>query len=220
MSALLVGTLFLLGTAGASTTESPAIVGDYVEARSNHVYTCGCLFSGEQVTSGREAILAWSIKEGNSGGTTLAGVKVVAVLAAEKNLSTGITPVKTILYIDAATNDQHRVALDLFRSQYSKLFGASFVVYSAPIGFVQSPDRTSVTIPHRLRLVVRKAQLPEDAHPGSSLWYDPFVSLTAAMLGTTEHTLFSGKDLNRTWWENEAGITAYLGTFLLRPLTS
>jgi len=38
--------------------QAPAISGDYVEARSNEVYTCGCLYSGQMTTAGREAILS------------------------------------------------------------------------------------------------------------------------------------------------------------------
>ena len=56
------------------------ITGDYLEARSNHVLTCGCLFSGEMVTDGREAILAWKFDGGSYQGALLEGVKVVAVL--------------------------------------------------------------------------------------------------------------------------------------------
>ena len=54
----------------------PAITGDYVEVRSHHVYTCGCLYSGEQATGGREAILAWAIRQGEVDGVSLAGLRV------------------------------------------------------------------------------------------------------------------------------------------------
>ena len=63
--------LLLIGSSVFGQAPSP-IGGQYIEARSGHVYTCGCLYSGEQVTGGREAILAferrwWESESGITG---------------------------------------------------------------------------------------------------------------------------------------------------------
>ena len=72
--------------------DAPAVSGDYVEARSNEVYTCGCLYSGQMTTAGREAILAWRITSGVYQGTSLAGVKVAAVIVGDANLGAYAAP--------------------------------------------------------------------------------------------------------------------------------
>ena len=68
-------TIFLT-TAPAKPQGPVTVQGDYAKARSGHVYTCGCLYSGEMVTAGKEAILVWNITRGNHQGESLAGVKV------------------------------------------------------------------------------------------------------------------------------------------------
>ena len=90
--ALAVVWVVLLTGLAVSAATPPAVTGDYIEVRSNHVYTCACLFSGEQVTGGREAILAWNVREGEYRGTALAGAKAVAVMQGPASLSvpTGI----------------------------------------------------------------------------------------------------------------------------------
>ena len=211
-------TMFLLLAGVSLPGEIPsAIVGDYVEARSNHVYTCGCLYSGEQVTSGREAILAWDIQEGSYRGTSLAGVKVAAVVVGEGNLSLAATPRKSVLYLDGITSaSQQQAVLALFQAQFREAVGEITAVQNAPITFQREEARAIVAVDDFARVEIRKARLPEDAHPGSSRWYGPFVPVTDATLATTLYYKYSGGSFARQWWESEPGITAYLGRFILR----
>ena len=59
--------LGLLVSVRISGQPNSIIAGEYVEARSGEVYTCGCLYSSEQVTAGREAILACDIRGTSTG---------------------------------------------------------------------------------------------------------------------------------------------------------
>src|SRR5579872_2344797 len=68
--------LFLAAGTGAAAAPPPTpaartLSGEYVEARTCNVYTGACHANGEMVTAGREAVLAWQIKQG-----TVEGVKV------------------------------------------------------------------------------------------------------------------------------------------------
>ncbi|MBI3665293.1 MAG: DUF1326 domain-containing protein [Acidobacteria bacterium] len=217
MKRKILAMVILLAGAGLRAEMPAAIMGDYVEARSNHVYTCGCLYSGEQVTVGKEAILAWGIKEGGFRGLSLAGVKVVAVVVGEQSLSLAATPRKSVLYLDGITSvAQQQAVLDLFREQFREGLGEITGVESAPISFERENEGAVVGVGNTVRVEIRKARLPEDAHPGSRLWYQPFVPVAEPILGATLYYKYSGGSFARQWWESEPGITAYLGSFTLR----
>lgn len=194
----------------------PTILGDYLEVRSGHVYTCGCLYSGEMVTAGREAILVWRINRGNYQGTPLAGIKAAAVVVSETNLGAEGTPRHAALYLDeAASEAQRRALLALWQREYSGVLGEIKSVHSVPISFEQQHETVSVSIPGVAQLLVRKARLPEDAHPGSSLWYSPFTPLRDSFLATALHYEYSGVDFQHQWNELLPGIRGYVGKFAL-----
>jgi hypothetical protein len=73
--------LALVLTCGAalvsSRAEADGVRGVYVEARTASVFAGACHYNGELTTAGREAVLAWSVKEGSWGGVQLAGVRAV-----------------------------------------------------------------------------------------------------------------------------------------------
>ena len=113
--------------------DAPAISGDYLEARSNEVYTCGCLYSGQMTTAGREAILAWRITRGVYQGTALAGVKVAAVVVGEANLGAYDGPRRTALYLDESASDaQLRAIVALWQREYSQALGKIAAVHLDP----------------------------------------------------------------------------------------
>lgn len=195
-----------------------AISGDYVEVRSNHVYTCGCLYSGEQVTGGREAILAWAFRQGEFYGVPLAQTKAVAVIQGAANLGLDGAARKSLVFVDGASSEAQRLAvLALVRERFADLLGEIQGVQTASITVAREGERVSVSVGEIARLVVRPARLPEDAHLGSFLWYDPFMPVLDSTLATTEYNSFSGEDLERRWWSSEAGINGYMGTFHLAP---
>ncbi|MEK7405559.1 MAG: DUF1326 domain-containing protein [Acidobacteriota bacterium] len=211
--ALTVVCVVLLAGLSISAAPPPAVTGDYIEVRSNHVYTCACLFSGEQVTGGREAILAWNVREGEYRGTPLAGAKAVAVMQGPESLSLPGTARRSAMFVDAADAEAREALVALLREYYGNVLGEVFSVEAAPISFQKEGERVTVNVGEVSRFVVRPARLPEDAHLGSFLWYDPFIPTTASTLGATEYTKFWGSHFRHQWWEADAGITGYLGTF-------
>lgn len=216
MKAIGMAMFGLLIGANAFAQAPSAIAGEYIEARSGYVYTCGCLYSGEQVTTGGEAILAWSFRQGEFRGTPLAGVTAVAVVVGEGHLGIEGTPRKSILYLDSSgSNAQRQAALELLRSQYGKALGAILAVHTAPVAFQSDGDNRRVSVGDTVSIVARRARLPEDAHPGSSAWYGPFVPMTDSALSTTLYHKYGGQDFNRQWWGWEPGITGYMGSFVL-----
>lgn len=218
MRAISTAMLALFISAQAWAQAPSSIAGEYIEARSGHVYTCGCLYSGEQVTAGREAILAWSFRAGEFRGTPLAGVKVAAVVVGEGHLGMEATPRRSILYLDSfSSTAQREAALELLRHHYGEVLGPIITVRSAPIAFHQEGEQLTVGIGETLSLVARRARIPEDAHPGSQVWYGPFIPMRDAALSTTLYYKYWSQDFHRKWWQREAGITGYMGSFTLAP---
>lgn len=192
------------------------IRGDYVEVRSNHVFTCGCLQSGELVTGGKEAILAWQIRTGEYSGLPLAGVKAVAVVVGSGNLSVEGTPRRAILYLDGLTSEsQEKAMVALLGQAYAKALGEVVSVKRVPIRMENNGDAATVVVSEVARVRVRKPRLPEDAHLGSELWYGPFISLQRSELATTLHDEFWGDDFERRWRTFEPGIRSHRGEFVL-----
>jgi hypothetical protein len=214
MKYLAAAFLVLLFAVEAKGQAPAPVAGDYIEARSGHVYTCGCLYSGESVTSGQEAILVWRIVSGNYQGTPLAGIRVAAVVVGDTHLAANDDPRRSVLYFDGITRDaQEQAILALWRREYSKVLGEIKATRRAPITFERDGEIVSIEVPGVIKLQARKAQLPKDAHPGSSLWYQPFAPLGDPTLATSLLYEYLGNDFQRQWRELFAGITGYMGRF-------
>ncbi|MGA2630244.1 MAG: DUF1326 domain-containing protein, partial [Terriglobia bacterium] len=176
---------FILIFAVDAHAQAPAVAGDYVEARSGHVYTCGCLYSGESVTGGKEAILVWRILSGEYEGTSLEGIRLAAVVVGESNLGAPDEARRSVVYLDGITRDaQEQAVLALWRREYAKVLGEVRAVHRAPITFDRQGELVNVEVPGVVRVQARKARLPQDAHPGSFLWYSPFTPLGDPTLAT------------------------------------
>src|SRR6266851_8826683 len=70
-----------------SQAESTSVKGDYVEVRTASVFAGACHFNGEVTTTGREALMAWSITSGKWKGVDLTGLRAIASVSADDNLS-------------------------------------------------------------------------------------------------------------------------------------
>ena len=203
--------------AGVLSAQPPSVIaGDYLESRSNHVFGTYCEWSGERMTGGREAILAWWIKEGSWRGVSLAGVKIAAVIVGEATLSTGAALRTSILFLDSAASPAQREAAEsLLRERYGQLLGRVRNVHVAPIEFQRDAETAALSVGEVLNLTLRRARLPEDALPGAALWYDPFTPLIESTLGTTLSQKYSGKDFGQRWERNEVSTSGYYGRFQL-----
>lgn len=216
MKVLATVLVILLGAAQAAAQKPAPVRGDYAEMRSGEVYTCGCLYSSEMVTAGREAILVWRISNGNYRGTPLAGVKVAAVVVGESNLGAYPGARRSALYLDGITSDsQQQAILALWRREYSGVLGDVSAVHLTRFSFELQGETAHVAIPGIVEIQARKAQLPEDAHPGSFLWYGPFTPLRESFLATALHYEYSGGDFQRQWTDLMPGIRGYVGKFAL-----
>jgi hypothetical protein len=213
-TAILVSLLCALPLAAG---DAPAVSGDYVEARSNEVYTCGCHYSGQITTAGREAILAWRITRGVYQGTSLAGIKVAAVVVGDANLGAYDGPRRTALYLDSSASDpQVQAIVALWEREYSQALGKIATVHRVPISFTQQGEAIHLSIPNLVEVQARKARLPQDAHPASYVWYQPFVPLRSSSLATALDYEYSGMDFQHQWQDLMPSINGYLGEFAVK----
>lgn len=89
----------------------------------------------------------------------------------------GFATRQSVLFIDASTSCQRRAVEALLREKCERFFGPILRVGSAEIRMEVDAGGASVQIPGTLALEVRKAVLAEDALPGATRWYGPFVPL-------------------------------------------
>ena len=200
-------TLLIAGTVYAGG--GPAISGDYAEVRSNEVYTCGCRFSGQSDLAATEAILAWKIDSGSIDGTPLAGSKVVAVVTGDDNLDRREAARRSVLFVDAA---ETQPVVNLVSRYFGDVVGEIMSVRRTPIEFRLDGEHALVRL-DGVEVALRRAVLPDDAHDGSSRWYEPFVPTTDWTLGVAERNEFWQDGLNRRWRITEEAITGYFGRF-------
>ncbi len=145
----------------------------------------------------------------------MAGTKVVAVILGNANLEFPSTARRSILYLDSKEGRAQQGVLNLFSRNYGNLLGEIIAVRNAPIRFEMGPDRANVRLADTV-VALRRAVLPTDAHPGSSLWYDPFIPLSNRTLAVTLHNEFWGEGLRHQWRTTyPPAITGFFGSFSL-----
>jgi hypothetical protein len=195
---------------------SNGVSGTYVEARTAEVFTGGCVMNSEAGTTGREAILAWKVDQGNFNGIPLDGLSVVAAVAGDKNL--GIFELggeravsRSTLIVDDRANPAQRMALVAMANELSKgVMGTIVNVSSAPIQFADNGHEISVSS-GPLALGVDK-HMTHDPGCGAQQWFHPLASVTDATMGLTEQNSFTGSGLG-TKWSDPNKRSSFFGTF-------
>src|SRR5436190_19505827 len=71
----------------SSQAENVSLRGDYVEVRTASVFAGACHYNSEVVTTGRDAMMAWNVTSGKWQGVDLTGVRVMAIVSSDANLS-------------------------------------------------------------------------------------------------------------------------------------
>src|SRR5438128_1652319 len=131
----------LLAASAACVSAAPAVTGDYVEARSCNVYAGPCHYGSEYTTAGREAMMAWHVRQGSSAGQALDGLTAVAATAADDNLAIASAARRTVFYVDErATPAQRDALVALLKARTGADFGRVVAVRSTPIRFEASTD--------------------------------------------------------------------------------
>ena len=90
-----------------------SLTGDYVEARTASVFAGACHYNGELTTTGREAEMAWHIRDGAWNGISLSGLSALASTVSDANLQDETAVRHAVLYMDAKATPAQFTALPM-----------------------------------------------------------------------------------------------------------
>jgi len=208
--------LALLSAANVMALPKPAnsrVTGEYVEARTCNVYTGACHANGESLTTGREAIMAWQVKEGMIGGVNVAGIKVLAVVAADANLAQETKEKRAVLYVDSkATTEQREAIASALQSQYAKQLGTVVSVKTASVQFERKGLEYTIRIPDTAYLKTTRYACDHCVMP-HAIWYEPLVSLKSSIVAMSALNEYKGAPELSTTWRRSDENSSFVGQF-------
>jgi hypothetical protein len=184
---------------------------DYVEVRTASVFAGACHYNGEVVTTGREAVLAWRVREGAWKGTDLAGCKVVAVVRSDRALGVAEGRRVSELVVDAATEEQAGALVEAWRAEYAAALGEVSSARRGSVAFDRSAGTFRVDAPGFADLSVDA--LPNDAccTMPNLVWYEPLVRVDGRKVGYTARASYAGGAAGSRW-ERADENSAFYGT--------
>jgi hypothetical protein len=192
------------------------LTGTYVEARTSEVFAGACVVNSEAGTTGREALLAWKVDQGQFDGVRLDGLTVVAAVAGDTNLSVheiggDVAKTRAVMFTDARATTAQRQALTAMARHLSKgLVGNVVEATPTAIQFVNGAHEIRVTA-DSVRLVVDK-HLDHDVTCGNKQWFAPLASVKDPVMGAAVENAFTGRSLG-TRWSDPNKRSAFHGTF-------
>ena len=197
-----------------SRAEANNLKGDYVEARTASVFAGACHYNGELTTTGRDALMAWSVSAGSWDGVSLAGVRALAVVGSDANLVDARAARRSELIVDSSATDAQAAALvRAFESRYAAALGPVVSVRRAPVIFRHDGAAYSVG--------TSSAALNVEAMPDNLccrmpqlVWYEPLVPVTGRKVGYTRKATYAGGAAGDSW-ERAGENGAFYGSFSL-----
>lgn len=183
-----------------SRAEANGVRGVYVEARTASVFAGACHYNGELTTAGREAVMAWSVTSGSWDGVALAGVRAVAVVGAEANLTETAAARRSVLVVDGNASAAQAAAFErAVRAAYGAALGRVAEVRRGPVGFSAEGKSYRVSAPGAAALDVEA--MPDDlcCRMPHMVWYAPLVSVEGSKVGYTRAARYEGGAAGEAW---------------------
>ena len=211
---LLVATLCTPVTVVASQ-----IRGHYLEARTCEVYTGPGFANAEIGLTGKNAVMAWQIREGQHKGIDLQGLSVVVVVRATETLAfeglDDASSIKSMIVVDEKATDQQREALISFAKEHAGKAGKEVAcIRTAPITMELNVSqlRGSLQAGKTVQMTTRKTR-PEDCIcSNESAYYPPLAKLENFAPGVVIDGNVSARQLG-TSWSIPGSRSAYMATF-------
>lgn len=206
-------------------TPALAISGDYLEARTSDVYTGPCFANGEVNLAGREAVMAWRVREGSWQGVAVDGLSVVAAVRAAATLGDPFAdpyPARAVVVVDERATPEQRDALVGFaRDMAGDLLADVVTVESAPIemavvgsGHAHHGQGGGAALKAGELIELRTRGLNHDDHlcGNEEVYYPPLTAVDGAVPAVTLAHSFRGKGLGMTW-SSPGKRSAFVGSF-------
>ena len=198
----------------SSQAEKVSVRGEYVEVRTASVFAGACHYNGEVVTTGRDAMMAWNVTSGKWQGVDLAGVRAMAIVNSDSNLSEPNAARQSEVIIDpAATSDQEQAMLSALKERYASSLGKIVEVRNAPITF-DHKDRSYTVKTDDAAISVEP--MPNDlcCKMPNLVWYKPLVGIENRKVGYTIKASYGGRKVSDPWSRSGEN-SAFYGTFAL-----
>ena len=198
----------------SSQAENVSLRGDYVEVRTASVFAGACHYNGEVVTTGRDALMAWSVTSGKWQGVDLTGVRVMAIVNADLNLAEDNAVRRSEIVIDSqASRTQALAMVNALKEKYAASLGQVVAVRSAPISF-QRNGRSYAVLTNDAAINVEG--MPNDlcCKMPNLVWYTPLIGLENRKVGYTSKALYSGQTVGEPWSRSGEN-SAFYGSFSL-----
>ena len=208
--------LVLVACVGAvaltSQADNTSVKGDYVEVRTASVFAGACHYNGEVTTTGRDALMAWSVSSGSWDGVDLKGMRAIAVVSADDNLSNPQAVRRSELIIDKAASHAQAVAMvNAIKNRYADALGQIISVRSAAIDFKHEGRTYEVS---SAEAAINVEAMPNDlcCRMPNLVWYDPLVPLGQRKVGYTNRALYAGHTVGDAW-QRAGENSAFYGSF-------
>jgi hypothetical protein len=196
------------------------IRGDYVETRSADVWTGPCFANGEVNLTGKEATIAWKIREGNWNGVKLDGLNVVAITRANATLGDPYKdpyPAHAVLLLDQRADAEQKHALIAFaKTMGGRLLENVVLVQSEPITMEVGEGAQHGSVILRagdLARIETRSLSDKDHYCGNEeTYYPPLTELSHSMPAVAVDNEYLGKSLGAEWKIFDKR-SAFVGTF-------
>lgn len=204
-----------------SSAAAVEISGDYIESRTCDIYTGPCFANSESTLTGKTAVMAWKIDQGQHQGVDLKGLKVVMAIKASNTLAIGggmkIDPgaARAVILVDAKANTEQRAALESFARERSGRYGTDVVrVDAVPIEMqVDHVDMVAqLTAGREVKLATRKLAKIDQCCTNEVIYYPPLAKVENYEAAYALDAGFLGRGLG-VRWENPGTRSAFLATF-------
>lgn len=210
---VVLATLCSLFNLPGTPAAQPAIKGDYVEARTASVFAGACHYNGEVVTTGRDAVMALRINSGEYGGVNLAGVKAMAAVTSDANLSEAGAARRSEITIDsAASSAQAQAMVALLRAHCGNALGQIISVRRGAVSFQHAGGEYEVDAAGFAALSVDAMPNNECCKQPNLVWYSPLAPLVGRKVGYTHTAAYRAGTLGDCW-ERSGENSAFYGAF-------
>jgi hypothetical protein len=213
---ILAGLAILALSTGTVMADGDAvrIRGDYLEARTCSVWVGSCFSNSEANLIGKNAILAWSVREGSWNGEKLDGLKIVALLSAEGTLQTNYQgKIGALVFVDrTATPKQADALVAMARELAPEPLGAISKVEKKALEFSRKGLEASVTSGAELRVKTGPICRCDSTECHAYLVYPALSTSTQVECAKAEANQYKGEELGVRWSDPDRP-SAMVGTF-------
>ena len=186
--------------------------GDYVEVRTASVFAGACHYNGELTTTGRDALMAWSVKSGSWNGVDLSGVRALAVISSDANLAERAARRSELIINSETTHAQAAAMVNALREKYGETLGEVVAVKTKSLSFLKEGKAYSVASSDLATIEVES--MPDDlcCKMPQLVWYQPLATLSQRKVGYTLKATYDGDTVGQPW-ERSGENSAFYGSF-------